>query len=90
MRSAEEQTIWGKCTTEWPSDYRMRDYCEKRQLTALRQLNADDGSSLFVPQGHNRSATDHAETLLGKTKETVKTALGEPTSRFDQLHDSLI
>jgi hypothetical protein len=30
--------IRAKCAQEWPGDYRMRLYCEKSQLEALRQL----------------------------------------------------
>lgn len=31
--------IRSKCSSEWPDDFRMRDYCEKKQIEALRELN---------------------------------------------------
>ena len=33
-----DQTIREKCAREWPDDFRMRAYCEKRQREALPKL----------------------------------------------------
>lgn len=35
-----EDTIRNKCAADWPSNHRMRTYCEERQAAGLRALDA--------------------------------------------------
>jgi hypothetical protein len=73
MRSNNERTIRAKCAGDWPTDYSMRDYCEEKQIGALRTLER------YVPSGTKPAPSGPtAETLVGKTKEEVKKAIGEP------------
>jgi hypothetical protein len=44
-----------KCATDWPDDFRMREYCEKQQRDALRAL-----------QGRSMNATRDHETIRRK------------------------
>jgi hypothetical protein len=38
MGSSNEQMIRRTCLSEWPDDFKMRDYCEVEQLKALIKL----------------------------------------------------
>ena len=40
MTTTNEQMIRSECLRQWGDDYRMRDYCETKQLEALRQLGS--------------------------------------------------
>src|SRR5262245_45328383 len=78
MASIEERMIRAKCEQEWGMNYRMRNYCEERQLEAMRALGIRPSNTAEPSRSRTANAGPKVETLLKKTKTEVREAIGEP------------